>query len=67
MSYRPDSQSIETPCRKIIEGIEEFETALMERVRSGEWKQSHITDLQSLALELARVKYTLANVAQETW
>ena len=67
MSYRPDNQSIETPARKIIEGIEEFESAVQERIRSGEWQQTHLADLCDMSIDLSRVKLALAMLAEHTW
>ena len=67
MSYRPDSQSVETPCRKIIEGIEEFESAVQERVRSREWKDTHLAELCDMVVEMSRLKMQLALLAEGTW
>ena len=67
MSYRPDSQSVETPARKIIEGIEEFESAVMERIRSHDWKDSHIDELKKLNLQLQLLKMDLATLAEDNW
>lgn len=67
MSYRDERQAIEPPARKIIEGIEELESAVMERIRSGEWQASHIADLKSTVLDLNRIKFSLATLAQDNW
>ena len=67
MSYRPDSQSLEKPGVKIMEGIEEFDSAVLERIRSGEWSDSHLTELRTAMLELNRVKYSLAHLVTTTW
>lgn len=67
MSYRPDNQSINRPATKIVEGIEEMESAVMERIRARDWQASHITDLKAMMLELNRIKYSLATLAEETW
>jgi hypothetical protein len=67
MSYRPDDQSIEGPAREIIEGIERFEAALKERAISNEWKNGHIAELVHVAKELAPIKFSLMQLAEETW
>ncbi len=67
MSYRPENQSIETPCNKIIEGIEEYQTAVWERVRAEQWTREHLEELHQTLIELITIKFKLAKLAQETW
>ena len=67
MSYRPENQSIEDPCRAILSGIEDFECAVNERVGSGDWKNSHIAEIVDLAKELSFLKYRFMQLAEETW
>lgn len=67
MSYRPENQSIEGPAREILAGIEGFESALKERASSHEWPNSHIADLVHIAKELAPIKFSLIQLAEETW
>jgi hypothetical protein len=67
MSYRPENQSIEGPAREIIAGIEDFEAALKERASSNEWQNVHIAELVHVAKELAPIKFSLMQLAEETW
>ena len=67
MSYRPDNQSLEKPGQKIMEGVEEFESAVMERIRSGEWKDSHVEELRAIMGQLNGIKYSLAHLVTTTW
>lgn len=67
MSYRPDEQSIETPCRKIIQGINEFSAATSERIKSDEWKADHIKELNALRVRLMNLLGELETLAESTW
>jgi hypothetical protein len=67
MSYRPENQSIEDPAREIIAGIESFENAVQERIKSGEWGTIHIDKLTAFAGELNNMKYRLMQLAENTW
>jgi hypothetical protein len=67
MSYRPDDQSIEDPCRKIVAGINEFDSAVSKRIASREWNAEHIEKLCELRLRLMAFKNELELLAEETW
>ena len=67
MSYRPDSQSLEGPCLKIIEGIDEFSEAATERIKSGDWKAEHETELVELQQRMTKLRLDLYRLERETW
>lgn len=67
MSYRDPKQSLEGPIDKILEGIEEFNAAVEERFRSGEWPEDHITEIVMIGKELFAQKFDLLKVKKETW
>lgn len=67
MGYRPDNQSLETPARKILDGIEEFEDAVTERAKHGEWKNEHLEEMFELVEQLKKSKMKLITVTKEQW
>lgn len=48
MSYRPPEQELEGPCKKIIQGIDEFNAAANARADDGEWVQDHLDKLAEI-------------------
>lgn len=67
MGYRPDNQSIETPSVKIIEGVEDFREALLNRTESGEWSQEHLDELEKTYLKLRKISRKLEQIKAKTW
>jgi hypothetical protein len=67
MSYRPEYQSLERPARTILSGIKDFETSVQNRIEEGDFKNGHIAELVALGKELAVLKYTLLQLAEENW
>lgn len=67
MSYRPDEQSLEDPLGKILEGIEEYSRAVSERIRSGDWKDSHIEEITRMRADLQILEGRLAALRSDNW
>ena len=66
MSYTPENQLLEPSLEKIIEGIDEFNSAAMERIKdSTEWKDEHIDELQELIGEFIRMRRKLSILKEE--
>ena len=67
MSIRPDEQNLEDPIDKIIEGMDEFMNATKERIRSGDWKESHIKEIMEISTTLWCLQEKLLRIKEETW
>jgi len=67
MSYRPDSQSIREPLNKILEGISEFDQAVQERLKSGEFIPQHEVEISELDNRLHRLKHTMLKLVRDNW
>lgn len=68
MTYRPPEQSLESPCSKIIEGVDEFINAARERIdNNDEWQSWHINELTRISMSLLEMRTTLAKLKAENW
>ena len=67
MSYRPYEQALEPGIRLIIQGIDQITNAIIERIKSDEWKETHINELKNLSNKLSLVKLELLTLNTETW
>ena len=68
MTYRPDSQALEPAITKILDGIEEFQSAVRYRQEAeGEWKEDHLKDLCDAETELVSVKGNLFKLKRDNW
>lgn len=67
MSYRDDKQSLEPSLTKILEGVNEFDGAVRERVESCEWKGSHIAELNQIRTKLLILQIDMERIKSENW
>ena len=67
MSYRPTDQSIQEPCDKIIEGIDEFICNATNREDSGDWKDEHIDEIVDVSTELLKLRLKLKRLSRDNW
>lgn len=67
MSYREESQALEEPIDKILEGFEEFESAARKRLESGEWKTSHLEELNKIRGQMNKLDLRLRTMKNDTW
>lgn len=67
MGYRPVEQALEEPIDKILEGMNEFSEATQERIRCGEWKDSHIEELQEVRKLFVDLETRLTRIKKNTW
>lgn len=67
MSYRPDNQALTEPIEKTLEGMKEFESAVICRMSAGNWKDSHIHELVEIMNILNTAKFRLLKVRMDTW
>lgn len=66
MSYRDEKQSLES-VSDILSGIEKFNAAVNERIKSDDWKQDHLTEIHELRMKLIAIQIELENVRKENW
>ena len=66
MTYRPDSQALEPSITKILDGIEEFQSAVNYR-QEGEWIEEHLKDLSDMETKLVSMKNHLFRLKRENW
>lgn len=67
MSYTPENQRLHPSIEKILEGIEEFQEAVNNRVNnSSEWKNVHLHEITELSIELIKLKLKLNILHNET-
>lgn len=53
----PENQLLQPACDKIVEGIDQLQAAITERIHSRhEWTREHIRDIQEMELDLVRFK-----------
>jgi len=67
MSYRNPNQSLSGPIFDISAGIDSFAEAVLERIKSGEWENSHTVEITRLANELRYIQAQLLMLEQRTW
>lgn len=67
MGYRPDNQALSEPIEKIIEGFQEFESAVDARIECGEWKREHLERISELANQMRMMRLTLKILHSDTW
>lgn len=67
MSYKDPNQSIETPLRKIFDGIKEFDKAVDKRIESNEWKEEHLDEIDELRNNLNQYKRILIELIEGNW
>lgn len=67
MTYRPDNQALEEPIYMILEGMEKFNSATKERVKSGEWNSDHIDKLNRIRKNFIDLQVQLEILKEETW
>ena len=63
----PIEQQLTGPIEKIQEGIREFHCAVAERVKhKGEWKATHIYEIQDVRKSLIDIETKLATLLEST-
>lgn len=67
MSYRNPDQALEGPCKKIIEGIDDFNKAANARVDSGDWTDEHLGELADIQERLVSLRLDIANLLRRNW
>jgi len=67
MSYRDPDQSLEEPIENIVEGIDKFKSAAMERIKSNSWSKEHMLELRKFIKSLTDIKIDLEFLSNETW
>lgn len=67
MSYRPENQALENPIDTILCGFKSFNTAVENRIESGEWKDSHIIELNELRKKFNDLQVDLEKLKRDTW
>lgn len=51
MGYAQENEQLSPSIDKILEGMEEFNNAVNDRIKSGEWNSAHIQRLNELRKE----------------
>jgi hypothetical protein len=64
---RPDNQALEPAIDNILTGINIFNLATKERIKSGEWQDEHIEKLNKLRKKFIDLEVELEILKEETW
>ena len=64
MSYTPDNQFLRQPLHSLISSIAAVCDVIDERIASGDYTDSHISEVTALANELSILKRRLMKLAQ---
>ena len=67
MSVRPDEQALEHPISQILNGIQDFDKAVTQRIHAGEWKKEHLDELCKLRSEMIDLRNKLEALKEDTW
>jgi len=67
MSYRDESQELETPIQQILDGIKVFNDRVNNRIESNDWETGHILKLNRIRKDLLDMQLDLEEVKRETW
>lgn len=62
MSYTNPEQDLESPIKKMVEAIKEFDKAVDSRIESREYNSVYIEEISELSIELRRLKVKLLDV-----
>lgn len=67
MSYTPTDQKLEPVIESILDGFEKFNSATKNRIESGEWKSTHIQELNVLRKKFLEIQIELEKLKEDTW
>jgi hypothetical protein len=67
MGYRPENQALNAPIEKILEGFEDFDSAVKKRTESNEWSEEHIIKLNEFRKKFFDLQFELEALNRETW
>lgn len=67
MSYHDEEQAIEPHINTILKGIEGFNEATRQRIKSGNWQDTHIRELNELRRRFLDIEVELNRLKKETW
>ena len=67
MGYRPDSQSLKPSASKILEGIIEFRTSVLNRFDADEWSEDHLKEISELSNDLIEFESRLFKIKHDQW
>jgi len=67
MSIRHEEQSLRKHLDMTLEGIDGFRQAVFERIKSGDWEEEHIEEINKLSLELILHEAELFRIKHLTW
>lgn len=66
MSYTPDDQLLEEPIDRLLKAIDEVQSVCTARIRSGDWKQAHIDEINGLRNNLNDLEIQLRDLMRKT-
>lgn len=58
-SHTPDNQRLAEPIEAILKGIDDFNSAVDERIKSDDWLESHIRELIKISNKLTKLRTKL--------